>query len=88
MCPPITNLQKSPSVGRRGSRGKCAYAKGRMTAHDVPGICHAGVTMGVESTMMRRMVAKAMQNTSRKRCQMRGTSMKKFERSTSCYHRC
>lgn len=54
-----------------------------MTAHDVPGICHAGVTMGVERTIIIAMSMKHMQNASRKRFQIRGTSIQKLDRSTS-----
>jgi hypothetical protein len=57
-----------------------------MTAHDVPGICHAGVTTGVDKTIIPAIVAKQRQNASRKRFQIRGTSIQKFDRSTSCNH--
>lgn len=54
-----------------------------MTAHDEPGICHAGVTTGVDNTIIIAISAKQMMNASRKRCHMRGTSIQKLDRSTS-----
>jgi hypothetical protein len=59
-------------------------ASGSMTAHELPGICQSGVTIGCESTIIMTMSPKQMMNARRKRCQMRGTSIQKFERSTSC----
>jgi len=56
-----------------------------MMAHEVPGICHPGGTNGVDKMTIRTMVMPESRNASQKRLKMRGTSIQKFDRSTSYY---
>jgi hypothetical protein len=73
--------------GERTGNNMCPPAtivSGSMTPHELPGIYQAGVTIGCESTIIMTMNPKQMMNATRKRAQIRGTSIQKFERSTSC----
>ena len=60
------------------------YARGRMTAHDVPGICQAGGTNVVERTTMVAMANIERMRASRNRFTILGTSIQKLDLSTSC----
>ena len=60
-------------------------ASGKMTAQSTPGICHPVGTRSVENTMIIANMRKPMTNASQKRRRMRGTSMKKLDRSTSFF---
>jgi hypothetical protein len=64
------------------------YARGMMTAQDVPGMPHSGGTADVDKTIMAMIAAKQSTNASQKRFQIRGTSIQKFDRSTSCMLTC
>ena len=59
------------------------YARGRITAHDVPGICQAGVTIGVERITMAAMARIERKRASRNRFTILGTSIQKLDLSTS-----
>jgi hypothetical protein len=58
-------------------------ASGKMTAQSTPGICHPGGTRPVERTTIITIMKKLMTSDSQNRRRMRGTSMKKLDRSTS-----
>jgi len=60
-------------------------ASGKMTAQSAPGICHPEGTRSVENTMIITNMRKLMTSASQKRRRMRGTSMKKLDRSTSFF---
>jgi hypothetical protein len=60
-------------------------ASGKITAQSTPGICHPEGTRSVENTMIITNMRKPMTSASQKRRRMRGTSMKKFDRSTSFF---
>ena len=70
---------------RDPSRGKpSTHANGRMMAHELPGICHPGGIRGVDKMTMAAIARPESKNANQNRLKMRGTSIQKFDRSTSC----
>ena len=59
------------------------YARGNITAHDVPGICQAGVTNEVERITMAAIDRIENNKASRNRFKIFGTSIQKLDLSTS-----
>lgn len=59
------------------------YARGKMTAQDVIGIFQAGGTAGLARTTMVAMTRKDAVRTNQYRFAIFGTSIQKFDRSTS-----
>jgi hypothetical protein len=65
---------------------KCeTYARGRITAHEPDGTCHCGGMSGVLSTTIPMRVTKHKRKATQNRLKIRGTSMKKFDLSTSFF---
>jgi len=60
-------------------------ASGKITAQYDPGICQSGVTKGKLNMIIIAKQAKDNKKASQKRLRIRGTSMKKFDRSTSFF---
>src|SRR6266851_4386655 len=58
-------------------------ASGKMTAQSTPGICHPRGTRLVVRTIIIASMKKMMRNARQKRRKIRGSSMKKLDRSTS-----
>jgi len=59
------------------------YARGKMTAHDVPGICQAGGTKEVERIIMAAITRNERSRASLNRFTILGTSIQKLDLSTS-----